>query len=73
MERAALTSKDLSALRARANKMKSGELGVEIVKLANKRARELTKEAGVTDPVALSKVVAVDVRKDEDGNWLFSY
>lgn len=48
-------------------------LEADIRALASKRARELSKADGVTDPVALERVVVGKLRKDPDGNWLFNY
>lgn len=48
-------------------------LEIEILALANKKARELAKEAGQKDPVALDAVRAGNIRKDPDGNYLFDY
>lgn len=75
MTTAALTDKDLSAARKAhgAGKLTLDELGAEIARIAGKKARELTKDAGVTDPVVLEQVTATSVRKDADGNWLFNY
>lgn len=68
-----ISDKDLSAIRAQAKSGKVKDLGVEIVNAAQKEARALAKKDGVTDPVALEKVRAGNVRKDPDGNWLFDY
>lgn len=73
MPTGALTERDLSAIRAKHKAGKTADLGAEIVKAAGKKARELSKEAGVTDPVLLDKVIAGGVHKDPDGNWLFNY
>ena len=65
--------KELASLRSQAKSGKIKDLGGEIVKAAQKEARELAKKGGITDPVALEKVRAGNVRKDPDGNWLFDY
>jgi hypothetical protein len=49
------------------------KLQAEIIELAQKKARELSKEAGIKDPVALDAVKATNIRKDPDGNYLFNY
>ncbi len=71
MERASLTYKELAPLRKK--KLGPADFQAALYKAALHKAREVSKEAGVTDPVALDRIKAGDLRKDPDGNWLFTY